>query len=86
MAEGGDGEPMAGSSGTLRPSFSLGRGLAGRSLLNSPPPGRLTSLRSRDLTLGGYKKVPDLFILNQHASVCIMLYELYCGDLVLKFI
>lgn len=71
MAEGGDGEPVvASSSGTLRPSFSLGRGLAGRSLLNPPPPGRLTSLRSRDLTLGGYKKVTRtrLFTYNQHAS------------------
>ncbi|TSK14549.1 DNA-directed RNA polymerase III subunit RPC4 [Bagarius yarrelli] len=56
MAEGGDGEPVASSSGTLRPAFSLGRGLAGCSLMNPPPPGRLTSLRSRDLTLGGYKK------------------------------
>ncbi|KAK3529442.1 hypothetical protein QTP70_031098 [Hemibagrus guttatus] len=56
MAEGGDGDPAASSSGSLRPTFSLGRGLAGRSLLSPPPPGRLTSLRSRDLTLGGYKK------------------------------
>ncbi|XP_058262611.1 DNA-directed RNA polymerase III subunit RPC4 [Hemibagrus wyckioides] len=56
MAEGGDGDPVASSSGSLCPTFSLGRGLAGRSLLSPPPPGRLTSLRSRDLTLGGYKK------------------------------
>ncbi|XP_053495111.1 DNA-directed RNA polymerase III subunit RPC4 isoform X2 [Ictalurus furcatus] len=65
MAEGGDREPVASSSGTLRPSFSLGRGLAGRSLLNPPPPGRLTSLRSRDLTLGGYKK--KTFVPNVHS-------------------
>ncbi|XP_060795553.1 DNA-directed RNA polymerase III subunit RPC4 [Neoarius graeffei] len=65
MAEGGDGEPVASSSGTLRPAFSLGRGLAGRSLLNPPPPGRLTSLRSRDLTLGGYKK--KTFVPNVHS-------------------
>ncbi|MCJ8738330.1 hypothetical protein PDJAM_G00034390 [Pangasius djambal] len=65
MAEGGDGEPVASSSGTLRPCFSLGRGLAGRSLLNPPPPGRLTSLRSRDLTLGGYKK--KTFVPNVHS-------------------
>ncbi|KAM9462227.1 DNA-directed RNA polymerase III subunit RPC4 [Clarias gariepinus] len=65
MAEGDDGDPAACSSGTLRPSFSLGRGLAGRSLLNPPPPGRLTSLRSRDLTLGGYKK--KTFLPNVHS-------------------
>ncbi|KAL2078240.1 hypothetical protein ACEWY4_025925 [Coilia grayii] len=48
------------SPGTSNPrpsSFALGKGtLAGRISLSSPPPGRLTSLRSRDLTLGGYKK------------------------------
>ncbi|XP_027012982.2 DNA-directed RNA polymerase III subunit RPC4 [Tachysurus fulvidraco] len=65
MAEGGDGDPVASSSGTLRPNFSLGRGLSGRSLLNPPPPGRLTSLRSRDLTLGGYKK--KTFVPNVHS-------------------
>ncbi|XP_062858720.1 DNA-directed RNA polymerase III subunit RPC4 [Trichomycterus rosablanca] len=56
MAEAGDSDHVAGPSGTLRPSFALGRGPAGRLLPNPPPPGRLTSLRSRDLTLGGYKK------------------------------
>lgn len=73
MAEGVDGDPVASSSGTLRPNFSLGRGLSGRSLLNPPPPGRLTSLRSRDLTLGGYKKVKHTltysYACNQHASL-----------------
>ncbi|XP_063077461.1 DNA-directed RNA polymerase III subunit RPC4 [Engraulis encrasicolus] len=49
------------SPGTSNPrpssSFALGKGaLVGRVSLGSPPPGRLTSLRSRDLTLGGYKK------------------------------
>ncbi|KAI5627389.1 hypothetical protein C0J50_13081, partial [Silurus asotus] len=65
MADGGDGDPVAGSSGTSRQSFSLGRGLAGRTILNPPPPGRLTSLRSRDLTLGGYKK--KTFVPNVHS-------------------
>ncbi|KAL7869820.1 hypothetical protein AOLI_G00138080 [Acnodon oligacanthus] len=59
-------EPSEGSqSGPLRPPFALGRGLPGRSLLNPPPPGRLTSLRSRDLTLGGYKK--KTFVPNVHS-------------------
>ncbi|XP_066518772.1 DNA-directed RNA polymerase III subunit RPC4 [Hoplias malabaricus] len=59
-------EPSEGSpSGTLRSPFALGRGLPGRSLLNPPPPGRLTSLRSRDLTLGGYKK--KTFVPNVHS-------------------
>ncbi|KTG27766.1 hypothetical protein cypCar_00015736 [Cyprinus carpio] len=53
----GDGDAEASSSATLRPPFALGRALPGRISLNPPPPGRLTSLRSRDLTLGGYKKV-----------------------------
>ncbi|MGH0115516.1 UNVERIFIED_CONTAM: hypothetical protein FKN15_024846 [Acipenser sinensis] len=40
-----------------RPSFALGRSLLGRPSVNTqPPPGRLSSLRSRDLTLGGFKK------------------------------
>lgn len=59
-------EPSEGSqSGPLRPPFALGRGLPGRPLLNPPPPGRLTSLRSRDLTLGGYKK--KTFVPNVHS-------------------
>ncbi|XP_075300882.1 LOW QUALITY PROTEIN: DNA-directed RNA polymerase III subunit RPC4 [Opisthocomus hoazin] len=55
MAEGGSGE--AGSPGTLRPGLPGARGLLGR---RAPPPplspGRLPSIRSRDLTLGGVKK------------------------------
>ncbi|KAI4894820.1 hypothetical protein NFI96_016836 [Prochilodus magdalenae] len=59
-------EPSEGSqSGPSRPPFALGKGLPGRSLLNPPPPGRLTSLRSRDLTLGGYKK--KTFVPNVHS-------------------
>ncbi|KAG9267302.1 DNA-directed RNA polymerase III subunit RPC4-like isoform X1 [Astyanax mexicanus] len=59
-------EPSEGSqSGPLRPPFALGRGLPGRPLLSPPPPGRLTSLRSRDLTLGGYKK--KTFVPNVHS-------------------
>ncbi|KAG9346010.1 hypothetical protein JZ751_007825 [Albula glossodonta] len=47
-----------------RHCFALGRSLPGRVSLNPPPPpGRLSSLRSRDLTLGGFKKptVAELF-------------------------
>ncbi|XP_076856736.1 DNA-directed RNA polymerase III subunit RPC4 isoform X2 [Brachyhypopomus gauderio] len=61
MCEPGEG---ASTPGTPRPAFALGRALPGR-LLNPPPPGRLTSLRSRDLTLGGYKK--KTFIPNVHS-------------------
>ncbi|KAM4644797.1 DNA-directed RNA polymerase III subunit RPC4 isoform 2-T2 [Amazona ochrocephala] len=52
MAEGGSGD--AGSGGSLRPGA---RGLLGRRP-GAPPitPGRLPSIRSRDLTLGGVKK------------------------------
>uniref|UniRef100_A0A673FNV7 Zgc:171971 n=1 Tax=Sinocyclocheilus rhinocerous TaxID=307959 RepID=A0A673FNV7_9TELE len=61
----GDGDAEASSSATFRPSYALGRGLPGRIALNPPPPGRLTSLRSRDLTLGGYKK--KTFVPNVHS-------------------
>ncbi len=57
MCEHGDGDAEASSSASLRPSFAPSRAPPGRVSLNPPPPGRLTSLRSRDLTLGGYKKV-----------------------------
>ncbi|XP_059387793.1 DNA-directed RNA polymerase III subunit RPC4-like [Carassius carassius] len=61
-----DGDAEASSSDTLRASFSVGRALPpGRISLNPPPPGRLTSLRSRDLTLGGYKK--KTFVPNVHS-------------------
>ncbi|XP_052368161.1 DNA-directed RNA polymerase III subunit RPC4-like [Oncorhynchus keta] len=56
---------MAGYSGITRPNVA-GSGLPHRSVLNSPPPpGRLTSLRSRDLTLGGFKK--KTFVPNVHS-------------------
>ncbi|XP_063337873.1 DNA-directed RNA polymerase III subunit RPC4 isoform X2 [Pelmatolapia mariae] len=48
----------------------LGRALAGRvrTLTSPPPPGRLTSLRTRDLTLGGgFKKTKKTFEPNVHA-------------------
>ncbi|XP_064176055.1 DNA-directed RNA polymerase III subunit RPC4 isoform X1 [Anguilla rostrata] len=49
-----------------RQCFALGRSLPGRVSLNPPPPpGRLSSLRSRDLTLGGFKK--KTFIPNVHS-------------------
>uniref|UniRef100_A0A671RK57 Zgc:171971 n=1 Tax=Sinocyclocheilus anshuiensis TaxID=1608454 RepID=A0A671RK57_9TELE len=75
MCEHGDGDAEASSSATLRPSFVLGRALPGRISLNPPPQGRLTSLRSRDLTLGGYKK--KTFVPNVHsfAKLKIMLYK-----------
>lgn len=52
MSDSGDAASVPGFSG-------LGRGLAGRvrTLTSPPPPGRLASLRTRDLTLGGgFKK------------------------------
>ncbi|XP_019902583.1 DNA-directed RNA polymerase III subunit RPC4 [Esox lucius] len=59
-----DADSMAGSS-SIRPIVA-GRVVAGRTVLSStPPPGRLTSLRSRDLTLGGFKK--KSFIPNVHS-------------------
>jgi len=66
MSEHGEGS----SSAAFRTSFAVGRGLPTRISLNPPPPGRLTSLRSRDLTLGGYKKVPPS---NVNGSVLIVL-------------
>ncbi|XP_006801697.1 DNA-directed RNA polymerase III subunit RPC4 [Neolamprologus brichardi] len=48
----------------------LGRALAARvrTLTSPPPPGRLTSLRTRDLTLGGgFKKTKKTFEPNVHA-------------------
>ncbi|NXP08999.1 RPC4 polymerase, partial [Thinocorus orbignyianus] len=55
MAEGGSGE--AGSLGSLRPGLPGARGLLGRRPAAPPlTPGRLPSIRSRDLTLGGVKK------------------------------
>lgn len=65
MCDHGDGDAEASSSSTFRPSFALGKGLPGRISHNPPPPGRLTSLRSRDLTLGGFKK--KTFVPNVHS-------------------
>ncbi|XP_051529740.1 DNA-directed RNA polymerase III subunit RPC4-like isoform X1 [Myxocyprinus asiaticus] len=65
MYEHGDGDLEESLSGTFRPSFALGRGLPGWISLNPPQPGRLTSLRSRHLTLGGYKK--KTFVPNVHS-------------------
>ncbi|XP_059179999.1 DNA-directed RNA polymerase III subunit RPC4 [Centropristis striata] len=51
-------------------SLTRGRGLPGRvrSLSSPAPPGRLTSLRTRDLTLGGvFKKPKKTFEPNVHA-------------------
>uniref|UniRef100_A0A3B5A0W5 DNA-directed RNA polymerase III subunit RPC4-like n=1 Tax=Stegastes partitus TaxID=144197 RepID=A0A3B5A0W5_9TELE len=59
MTELGDAAGVPGSSGL---SFTAGRGLPGRvrSLASPPPPGRLTSLRTRDLTLGGKTFEPNV--------------------------
>lgn len=58
MSQGnGAGEPSA--PGGPRPLLSGGRGLIGRRPAPPLTPGRLPSIRSRDLTLGGVKKVPD---------------------------
>ncbi|KAF1434009.1 DNA-directed RNA polymerase III subunit RPC4, partial [Spheniscus magellanicus] len=55
MAEGGSGD--TGSPGNLRPGLPGARGLLGRRSAAPPlTPGRLPSIRSRDLTLGGVKK------------------------------
>ncbi|KAM9336319.1 DNA-directed RNA polymerase III subunit RPC4 [Symphorus nematophorus] len=76
MSDSGDNVPASvpGSSSGLSSgaalSFSPGRGLPGRvrSLSSSAPPGRLTSLRTRDLTLGGALKKPKkTFEPNVHA-------------------
>ncbi|NWS76794.1 RPC4 polymerase, partial [Crotophaga sulcirostris] len=56
MAEGGSGD--GGAAGSLRPGLPGARGLLGRRPGVAPAvsPGRLPSIRSRDLTLGGVKK------------------------------
>ncbi|KAK2513136.1 Polr3d [Columba guinea] len=55
MAEGGSGD--SGSPGSLRPALPGARGVLGRRPAGPPlTPGRLPSIRSRDLTLGGVKK------------------------------
>ncbi|XP_029934537.1 DNA-directed RNA polymerase III subunit RPC4 [Myripristis murdjan] len=72
MTDPGDADCVAGSSGVSSGvvlSFPPGRGLPGRSrgLSSPPPPGRLTSLRSRDLTLGAFKKSKKTFEPNVKA-------------------
>uniref|UniRef100_A0A8B9UYF3 RNA polymerase III subunit D n=1 Tax=Anas zonorhyncha TaxID=75864 RepID=A0A8B9UYF3_9AVES len=54
MAEGSSGD--AGAGGSLRPGLPGARGLLGRRPAPPLSPGRLPSIRSRDLTLGGVKK------------------------------
>nr|XP_060643199.1 DNA-directed RNA polymerase III subunit RPC4 [Anolis sagrei ordinatus]XP_060643200.1 DNA-directed RNA polymerase III subunit RPC4 [Anolis sagrei ordinatus]XP_060643201.1 DNA-directed RNA polymerase III subunit RPC4 [Anolis sagrei ordinatus] len=46
----------AGTSGSVRPTLAAARGLIGRRPSAPITPGRLPSIRSRDLTLGGVKK------------------------------
>ncbi|XP_019938829.2 DNA-directed RNA polymerase III subunit RPC4 isoform X3 [Paralichthys olivaceus] len=72
MSDSGDATSFPGSSGLgSRGGLSLtaGRGLPVTAMsLSSPiPPGRLTSLRTRDLTLGGAFKKPKTFEPNVHA-------------------
>lgn len=55
MAEKGASGDSASSSG-VRPPITVGRGLPGRRTAAAVTPGRLPSIRSRDLTLGGMKK------------------------------
>lgn len=58
MSEGNAaGEPSA--PGGPRPLLSGARGLIGRRPAPPLTPGRLPSIRSRDLTLGGVKKVSN---------------------------
>ncbi|XP_041818451.1 DNA-directed RNA polymerase III subunit RPC4 isoform X2 [Chelmon rostratus] len=72
MTDAGDTASVPGCSGLSSGagvSLSTGRGLPGRvrSLSSPAPPGRLTSLRTRDLTLGGALKKPKTFEPNVHA-------------------
>ncbi|XP_034415314.1 DNA-directed RNA polymerase III subunit RPC4 [Cyclopterus lumpus] len=67
MTDSGEAASVPGCSGL---GFPAGRGLPGRvrSLSSPAPPGRLTSLRTRDLTLGGVlKKTKKTFEPNVHA-------------------
>lgn len=69
MTESGDAASVPGFSGPSS-GAGQGRGLAGRvrTLTSPTPPGRLTSLRTRDLTLGGgFKKTKKTFEPNVHA-------------------
>ncbi|XP_051529741.1 DNA-directed RNA polymerase III subunit RPC4-like isoform X2 [Myxocyprinus asiaticus] len=80
MYEHGDGDLEESLSGTFRPSFALGRGLPGWISLNPPQPGRLTSLRSRHLTLGGYKKktfVPNVHSVRKTKDDCLYIAHVF---------
>ncbi|XP_043938854.1 DNA-directed RNA polymerase III subunit RPC4 isoform X2 [Protopterus annectens] len=55
MSESGFGSDP-GTPGGVRPALTAGRGLFGRKTPTAVNPGRLPSIRSRDLTLGGVKK------------------------------
>nr|XP_056716899.1 DNA-directed RNA polymerase III subunit RPC4 [Euleptes europaea] len=55
MSEGSSGNDP-GNPGCSRPTLSAARGLIGRKTTAPITPGRLPSIRSRDLTLGGVKK------------------------------
>nr|XP_020443213.1 DNA-directed RNA polymerase III subunit RPC4-like [Monopterus albus]XP_020443214.1 DNA-directed RNA polymerase III subunit RPC4-like [Monopterus albus]XP_020443215.1 DNA-directed RNA polymerase III subunit RPC4-like [Monopterus albus] len=73
MSDSNDAAIVSGSTGPssgARLSFTAGRALPGRvrSLSSPTPPGRLTSLRTRDLTLGAaFKKPKKTFEPNVHA-------------------
>ncbi|XP_039862240.1 DNA-directed RNA polymerase III subunit RPC4 isoform X3 [Simochromis diagramma] len=69
MSDSGDAASVPGFSPPSS-GAGLGRALAARvrTLTSPPPPGRLTSLRTRDLTLGGgFKKTKKTFEPNVHA-------------------
>ncbi|XP_058477360.1 DNA-directed RNA polymerase III subunit RPC4 isoform X2 [Solea solea] len=71
MSDSGDASSSGASGLSSRAglSFPGGRGLPAtvRSVSSPHPPGRLTSLRTRDLTLGGTFKKPKAFEPNVHA-------------------
>lgn len=73
MSETGDAASVPDTSGLssgVGPGLTAGRGFPGpaRSLSSPAPPGRLTSLRTRDLTLGGAFKKPK--VINDTPKEC----------------
>ncbi|XP_034995333.1 DNA-directed RNA polymerase III subunit RPC4 [Zootoca vivipara] len=56
MSEGTSGNDTGNPGGSIRPTLTAARGLIGRRTTAPITPGRLPSIRSRDLTLGGVKK------------------------------
>ncbi len=63
MTDAREAASVPGSSGLssgAAPSLTAGRGLLNRSLSSPTPPARLTTLRTRDLTLGGALKKPKV--------------------------